>query len=158
MSTISPPEPTEEEHPAPAVFVAPDWVRPLADLMLEDREDKGETPEGALRRAERYARLLEYVTPGSPRYHDHDPLTCTEEPRIRQWPANLGFHLGQASVFVAGQGKGKTNALSFLIGKALAHRPDWDVYSNVPIPWDPRSPLAGVVPRPANLYHVVDMV
>lgn len=136
----------------------PAWVNSLADLMLEDREDRGETGEGALRRARRYARFLEYVTRGSPRYHAHDPMTCREEPAIRQWPANLSFHLGQASVFVAGQGKGKTNAVSFLIGKALAHRPDWDVYTNVPYPWDPRAPLAGVVPAPPHLHHVDDMV
>lgn len=134
------------------------WVPALAQLMLADREDRGETEEAALRRARRYGRFLEYVTPGSTRFHAHDPTTCAEEPLIRQWPANLGFHLGQASVFVAGQGKGKTNAISFLIGKALAHRPDWDVYTNVPFPWDPRAPLAGVVPPPPNLHHVDDMV
>lgn len=136
----------------------PAWVPLLANLMLEDREDKGETEDGSLRRARRYTRFLEFVTPAGPRYHEHDALTCAEETAIRQWPANLGFHLGQASVFVAGQGKGKTNAVSFLIGKALAHRPDWDVYTNVPYPWDPRAPLAGVVPSPPNLHHVDDMV
>jgi hypothetical protein len=123
-----------------------DWTGPLANAILEDRIDRGETAEGSRRKAERYRRFLRSLEA------PHDVATCTLERAIRRWPGDLCFHAGQASVFVARQGAGKTNAISFLIQKALRHRPAWDVYTNVPFPWD--GELKGIVPSPANLHAV----
>ena len=43
---------------------------------------------------------------------------------------------GRPSVVFAGQGKGKSNFAAWVIEKVLETRPTWDVYTNVPFPWD----------------------
>ena len=126
-----------------------DWVPGLAKTILEDRVDRGVSWEGALRRARRYRAWLDSL----PKHHDH--ATCEDESLIRKWPGDLCFHTGQATVFVAKQGAGKTNTISYLIEKAIEHRPEWDVYTNVPFPWD--GPLEATVPAPPNLHAVRSM-
>ena len=124
----------------------PDWTEPLAREILEDRVDRGVSPEGAGRRARRYRSWLSALP------EKHDRATCEEEALIRKWPGDLCFHTGQASIFVARQGAGKTNTLAYLIQKAIEHRPGWDVYTNIPFPWDGQ--LAGAVPAPPRLHPV----
>jgi hypothetical protein len=126
-----------------------DWIEPLAQSILEDRVDRGETLEGARRKATRYARFLESLS------QPHDVATCPYERELRAWPGDIGFHVGQSTVLVAKQGAGKTNAISLLVQKALRHRPTWDVYTNVPFPWDDE--LRGIVPAPAHLHTVASM-
>jgi hypothetical protein len=126
-----------------------DWTPGLAKTIFEDRVDRGVSWEGALRRARRYRAWLGSL----PR--DHDTRTCPEETLIRHWPGDLCFHTGQATVFVAKQGAGKTNTLSYLLENAVEHRPEWDLYTNVPFPWD--GPLGSVVPSPPNLHSVASM-
>jgi hypothetical protein len=127
-----------------------DWIPQLASAILEDRVDRGCTPEDALRRAEAYAAWLERLTS-----NPHDRATCPDEPAIRRWRGDIGYHTGQATVIVAKQGAGKSNAASLLIERALMHRPEWDIYSNLPFPWN--SGLRNIVPSPANLYSVRSM-
>ncbi|HLN51105.1 MAG TPA: hypothetical protein VK455_03495, partial [Thermoplasmata archaeon] len=86
-----------------------DWTDVLAEEILRDRVDHGVTPEGALRRAKRYRAWLGSIPV------QHDRATCPEEALIRHWRGDLGFHTGQATVFVARQGAGKTNAISYLV-------------------------------------------
>lgn len=124
-----------------------DWRSALAEEILEDRVDRGETPAQAARRADRYAAWLDRVSLGR-----HDRPSCPDESDLARWPGDLGFHTGQATVFVARQGAGKSNALAVLIEKAVEHRPGWDIYTNVPFPWT--ESLAGTVPAPPNLYPV----
>ena len=126
-----------------------DWIPGLAKTIFEDRVDRGVSWEGALRRARRYRAWLGSLSVG------HDTRSCPEEISIRHWPGDLCFHTGQATVFVAKQGAGKTNTISYLIEKAIEHRPEWDVYTNVPFPWD--GPLEGTVPAPPNLHAVRSM-
>ena len=126
-----------------------DWTPGLAKTIFEDRVDRGVSWEGALRRARRYRAWLDSLS------MDHDARSCPEETLIRHWPGDLCFHTGQATVFVARQGAGKTNTISYLIEKAIEHRPEWDVYTNVPFPWD--GPLEGTVPAPPNLHAVRSM-
>lgn len=126
-----------------------DWTEVLAEAIREDRVDRGVDLEGARRRALGYRQWLETL----PERHDRE--TCEDEELIRRWPGDLGFHTGQATVFVARQGAGKTNALSYLVQKAIEHRPEWDVYTNVPFPWD--GPLHAVVPAPPRLHTVRSM-
>jgi len=54
------------------------------------------------------------------------------------------------SVFVAPQGKGKTNTFCRLIELALAHRPSWDIYTNAPFLWE----AVPGAPRPPRLFPV----
>ncbi|MGI0128612.1 MAG: hypothetical protein ACREEC_00395, partial [Thermoplasmata archaeon] len=126
-----------------------DWMERLAETIFEDRIDRGVSLEGAMRRARRYKAWLAVLP------EQHDRATCEEELLIRKWPGDLCFHTGQATVFVARQGAGKTNTLSYLIEKAVEHRPEWDIYTNVPYPWD--GPLGNTVPAPRNLYAVRSM-
>lgn len=126
-----------------------EWVPPLADMILDDRVDRGVTPTRALERAEHYRRWLDSLS--SP----HDRRTCPEEEKIRLWPGSLCFHKGQATVVVGSQGKGKTNLLAFLIERAIRHRPEWEIYSNIPFPWDEE--LAGIVPPPPRLHSISTM-
>ncbi|MGI0151386.1 MAG: hypothetical protein ACREC5_05570, partial [Thermoplasmata archaeon] len=126
-----------------------DWTETLAETIREDRVDRGVDLEGAHRRALRYRKWLEALPEG------HDRSTCADEEYIRRWPGDLCFHTGQATVFVARQGAGKTNTLSYLVQKAIEHRPEWDLYTNVPFPWD--GPLRGVVPTPPRLHSVRSM-
>jgi hypothetical protein len=123
-----------------------DWTDFLAEEILLDRVDHGVTPEGAARRAKRYRAWLGSIPV------QHDRATCPEEALIRHWRGDLGFHTGQATVFVARQGAGKTNAISYLVENAIEHRPEWDIYTNVPFPWD--GPLKGTVPSPPRLHSV----
>jgi hypothetical protein len=126
-----------------------DWVPPLAHMILDDRVDRGGSPTRALERAEHYRRWLETLPSA------HDRLTCPEEAKIRLWPGSLCFHKGQATVVVGSQGKGKTNLLAFLIERAIRHRPEWEIYSNIPFPWDEE--LAGIVPPPPRLHSISTM-
>jgi hypothetical protein len=126
-----------------------DWVDRLADVLLDDRIDQGWTEASARAAAERYRRWHEALSV------PHDPSTCALERDIHRWPGDLGFHTGRSSVFVARQGAGKTNAIAFLIQHALVHRPDWDIYTNVPFPWD-YFPGAGI-PGPPHLHPVRSM-
>ena len=105
--------------------------------------------QGAERRARRYRAWLGTLP------EKHDRATCEEEALIRKWPGDLCFHTGQATVFVARQGAGKTNTLAYLIQKAIEHRPEWDVYTNIPFPWEGR--LAGTVPAPPRLHPVASL-
>lgn len=123
------------------------WLSSLAEQILEDRVDRGITPEDAGRRALAYERWLEDLAVG------HDRERCALEPAIARWRGDLGFHAGQATVLVAGQGFGKTNACSFLIEHALAHRPTWDVYTNIPFAWD----VDARIPRPPRLFTISSM-
>lgn len=120
------------------------WELDLARAILVDREDRGITFDEARARAGRYARWIRDLPP------EHDPSTCWLEPAIRHWPGDLGFHTGQVSVVVAPQGKGKTHLLSRQIELALAHRPNWDIYNNVPFLWE----SVPSVPRPPRLFPV----
>ena len=126
-----------------------EWVPPLADMILDDRVDRGVTPTRALERAEHYRRWLDSLS--SP----HDRRACPEEEKIRLWPGSLCFHKGQATVVVGSQGKGKTNLLAFLIERAIRHRQEWEIYSNIPFPWDEE--LAGIVPPPPRLHSISTM-
>ncbi|HZY91380.1 MAG TPA: hypothetical protein VFG07_01195, partial [Thermoplasmata archaeon] len=47
------------------------------------------------------------------------------------------------------------NTLSYLIENAIEHRPEWDIYTNVPFPWT--GSLAGTIPAPPNLHSVASM-
>jgi len=127
----------------------PDWTEPLAREIFEDRVDRGVSEQGAERRARRYRAWLGTLP------EKHDRATCEEEALIRNWPGDLCFHTGQATVFVARQGAGKTNTLAYLIQKAIEHRPEWDVYTNIPFPWEGR--LAGTVPAPPRLHPVASL-
>ncbi len=126
-----------------------DWTETLGESIEEDRVDRGLDRESALRRALRYREWLEALP------EKHDRSACEDEEFIRRWPGDLCFHAGQATVFVARQGGGKTNTLSYLVQKAIEHRPEWDVYTNVPFPWD--GALRGVVPAPPRLHSVRSM-
>jgi hypothetical protein len=124
-----------------------DWIPLLAKSIMDDRVDRGCTPEDAHLRAERYATWLERLTTSV-----HDRATCPDEPFIRQWRGEFGLHVGQATVVVARQGAGKSNTVSYLVERALEHRPEWDVYTNLPFPWD--TDRRGVVPSPPRLFRV----
>ncbi|MGP8077205.1 MAG: hypothetical protein ACLP78_00815 [Thermoplasmata archaeon] len=126
-----------------------DWPETLAATILEDRVDQGVTRDDAGRRARRYQAWLNEL----PKHHDR--RTCPEETQIRNYPGDLCFHTGRATVFVARQGAGKTNTLSYLIENAIEHRPEWDIYTNVPYPWS--GSLAGNVPAPPHLHAVASM-
>ncbi|MHB8430194.1 MAG: hypothetical protein ACYDDZ_06640 [Acidimicrobiales bacterium] len=134
------------ESSAPSVS----WTSALARSILEDRIDRGATVERAEEMALRYQAWLDRVR-GTP----HHRLTCPEERLIREWPGDLCFHTGQATVFVARQGAGKTNTLSYLIQKAVEHRPEWDLYTNVPFPWDGAAGRS--IPSPPTLHAVRSM-
>lgn len=127
----------------------PDWTESLAREIFEDRVDRGVSREGAEQRARRYRAWLAHLS------DSHDRATCPEEALIRRWPADLCFHTGQATVFVARQGAGKTNTLAYLIQKAIEHRPEWDLFTNIPFPWEGR--LAGTVPAPPRLYPIASL-
>jgi hypothetical protein len=126
-----------------------DWTDTLASTVFEDRVDQGVTRDGAERRARRYRAWLNELP------KQHDRRTCPEETLIRNYPGDLCFHTGRATVFVARQGAGKTNTLSYLIENAIEHRPEWDIYTNVPFPWN--GPLTGNVPVPPHLHAVASM-
>lgn len=126
-----------------------DWTETLASTILEDRVDQGVTEEEAGRRARRYRAWLASLP------KEHNRKSCPEELLIRNYPGDLCFHTGRATVFVARQGAGKTNTLSYLIENAIEHRPEWDIYTNVPFPWT--GPLAGTIPAPPNLHSVASM-
>jgi hypothetical protein len=126
-----------------------DWSETLAATILEDRVDQGVTRDDAGRRARRYQAWLNEL----PKHHDR--RTCPEEMLIRNYPGDLCFHTGRATVFVARQGAGKTNTLSYLIENAIEHRPEWDIYTNVPFPWS--GSLTGSVPVPPHLHAVASM-
>lgn len=126
-----------------------DWPETLAATILEDRVDQGVTRDDAGRRARRYQAWLNEL----PKHHDR--RTCPEETLIRNYPGDLCFHTGRATVFVARQGAGKTNTLSYLIENAIEHRPEWDIYTNVPFPWS--GSLTGNVPVPPHLHAVASM-
>ncbi len=129
-----------------------DWIQPLADLLREDRSDSRPplSPERAESVARRYRAWLSRLEspPG-----DMERLWSTES---RTWPADLFFHVGKPTILVAPQGHGKTNAAAFLVQMALRLRRDWDVYTNIPFPWDQE--LEGVVPKPPNLHSVHNAV
>ena len=60
-----------------------DWVPPLADMILDDRVDRGVTPTRALERAEHYRRWLDSLS--SP----HDRLDLSgggEDPSLAREP------------------------------------------------------------------------
>jgi hypothetical protein len=124
-----------------------DWVPALASAILADRVDRGCTQENALARAQSYAAWLEDLE-----RVPHDRATCPDEEFIRRWRGEFGLHTGQASVLVAKQGAGKSNTMAYLIERAIQHRPEWDIYSNLPFPWD--TDRRGVVPSPPRLYPV----
>jgi hypothetical protein len=126
-----------------------DWTGELAATVYQDRIDRGVSWEGARRRARLYRAWLDSVPV------KHNPATCPEEPLIRHWRGDLGFHTGQATVFVAKQGAGKTNTISYLIENAIEHRPEWDIYTNVPFPWDGSRRVA--IPRPPRLHAIASM-
>ena len=145
--------------PAPAVLSpdpgpAKDWVPRLADAIREDRVDQpgGCSESEAMERAVRYREWRECL-----------PKIGAEErarfERIRmgvRLGGDIGFHRGAATVITARMGAGKTNTVAFLMEKAIAYRPDWDVYTNVPFPWS-EDPELGV-PAPPRLFAVSDMV
>jgi hypothetical protein len=126
-----------------------DWTGELAATIYQDRIDRGVSWEGARRRARRYRAWLDSIPV------KHNPATCPEETLIRHWRGDLGFHTGQATVFVARQGAGKTNTISYLIENAIEHRPEWDIYTNVPFSWDGSRRAA--IPRPPRLHAIASM-
>lgn len=124
-----------------------DWEAALARTLFEDRVDRGTTEAETRAKAVRYADWLERMK------EPHDPRRCPDEEFLRRWPGDLGFHTGQATVIVSKQGGGKTNACSRLIEAAIEHRPDWDIFTNVPFPWD----YDPQIPRPPRLFGVHGM-
>ena len=54
----------------------------------------------------------------------------------------------------AGQGKGKSNFAAWVIEKVLETRPGWDIYTNIPFPWEEEG---GGPPeaRPCDRLHAV---
>ena len=74
-----------------------DWPETLAATILEDRVDQGVTRDDAGRRARRYQAWLNELP------KQHDRRTCPEETLIRNYPGDLCFHTGRATVFVARQ-------------------------------------------------------
>jgi hypothetical protein len=126
----------------------PDWVEPLAALLVRDGLDRrpATTAERADRIALRYASFLRWLE------RPHDALECVVCLKAHDWPGQFLFHTGQPTVVVAPQGHGKTNAASYLMELALGHRREWDVYTNVPFPWF--EDLQGAVPAPPRLFAV----
>lgn len=131
-----------------------DWIPALAEAIRQDRIDQtgGCTLQEARERARRYAgwlRHLDNITPG-------EKDRFEEDRRRMRLPGDLCFHLGLATVLTARVNAGKTNALSFLIEKAVAYRDGWDIYTNVPFPWS-EDPELGI-PGPPRLFAVGDML
>jgi hypothetical protein len=126
----------------------PDWVEPLAALLVSDGQDRRPptTPERAERIALRYAAFLRWLEQP---HADHSCLVCLKS---HDWPGGFFFHTGQPTILVAPQGHGKTMAATYLTELALGHRREWDVYTNVPFPWF--EDLRGTVPAPPRLFSV----
>ena len=61
---------------------------------------------------------------------------------------------GRPSVVFAGQGKGKSNFGAWVIGLVLENRPGWDVYTNIPFPWD-RDGGGPPEARPSDRLHAI---
>ena len=59
-----------------------------------------------------------------------------EDRNARKYIDRRWLFEGRPTVVFAGQGKGKSNFATWVIEKVLETRPDWDVYTNVPFPWD----------------------
>ncbi len=59
-----------------------------------------------------------------------------EERKARRYIDGVWLWEGRPSVVFAGQGKGKSNFAAFVIEKVLETRPTWDVFTNLPFPWD----------------------
>ncbi len=77
-----------------------------------------------------------------------------EERKARRYIDRRWLFEGRPSVVFAGQGKGKSNFAAWVIEKVLETRPGWDVYTNIPFPWDEDgggSPEA----RPCDRLHAI---
>lgn len=60
-----------------------------------------------------------------------------EDRKARRYIEGAWLWEGRPSVVFAGQGRGKSNFAAWVIEKVLETRPTWDVYTNLPFPWDP---------------------
>ena len=59
-----------------------------------------------------------------------------EDRKAKRYVDRTWLFEGRPSVVFAGQGKGKSNFAAWVIEKALETRPGWDIYTNIPFPWD----------------------
>ncbi len=60
-----------------------------------------------------------------------------EDRKARRYVEGAWLWEGRPSVVFAGQGRGKSNFAAWVIEKVLETRLAWDVYTNLPFPWDP---------------------
>lgn len=60
-----------------------------------------------------------------------------EDRKARRYIEGAWLWEGRPSVIFAGQGRGKSNFAAWVIEKVLETRPEWDVFTNLPFPWDP---------------------
>ena len=102
--------------------------RALVQAIYEDRRPRGFTRKDARARAELYEEWLEEVHSGRAERR-YDPA------EVRRF---LDFALQRVDRMAAvygPQGKGKTNLSAVATELIIACRPSWEVYSNVPYPW-----------------------
>ena len=133
-----------------ATGLDPDVVDSLARAIASDRQVDVEVARPL---AERY---LEWrvALPGR-------RVQGWEDRAARRYVEGAWLWEGRPSVVFAGQGRGKSNFVAWVIEKVLETRPDWDVYTNLPFPWDadgggpPESEPWGRVRAVASLSQVL---
>lgn len=113
----------------------------LAEAIFEDRRPRGLSLEEAMRMADAYRTWLAELRAGTAvNRYDPDEVERLLDRNLQR--------VGRMSAVYGPQEKGKTNLCAVVTEAILACRP-WEVYSNVPYPWQ-----AGAGEAPPRLHLV----